>query len=398
MQTVVVNQELVSWSRSYSGRKFHAALADFPYGYHFMSATWDDPKQITRSQVVRYLPSGQRMTTVPENIEFQNAVRQWGEAILPHLFPGALIFVFAGPRMWHRLASGMEDAGFTMWDTIMWLYGRGFPKGQDSRKMIDKRNGNGREVLGRNPNSRESSGWDGYRTPALKPAWEPILCFRAPRCGMTYAELALRYGTGALNIGGSRIGDDELPEAKAGQSRIGTFLRNNMVTPARKGRYPANLILDEESAIMMEAQKIGASRPFYCAKASPEERNAGCENLPLIISGMSGGAQAYGEGYDKGQGIGLNRVIGRYNDHPCVKPLALTRHLASLLLPPALVAPRRLWAPFAGSGSEMIGAMQAGWDEIVGIEQNPHYCEIARARLEHWRNLLPSAPARNDAA
>ena len=81
----------------------------------------------------------------------------------------------------------------------------------------------------------------------------------------------------------------------------------------------------------------------------------------------------------------LSDRISKAVGHPTVKPLALCRHLATLLLPAASVAPRRLLVPFAGSGSEMIGAMQAGWDEIVGIEQDSDYCEIAKLRLQHWR-------------
>jgi DNA modification methylase len=104
---------------------------------------------------------------------------------------------------------------------------------------------------------------------------------------------------------------------------------------------------------MLEAQKSGASRLFYVPKASQKERNAGCEDLP--------------------------------NDHPCVKPLPLCRYLAALLLPAASVAQRRLVVPFCSSGSEIIGGVQAGWDEIVGVEQNAHYCEIAEARLRYWR-------------
>jgi len=67
-----------------------------------------------------------------------------------------------------------------------------------------------------------------------------------------------------------------------------------------------------------------------------------------------------------------------------VKPIALTRWLATLLLPPELYAPRRILIPFAGSGSEMIGALLAGWEEIVGIEMETEYVEIAEARLAHW--------------
>ena len=75
----------------------------------------------------------------------------------------------------------------------------------------------------------------------------------------------------------------------------------------------------------------------------------------------------------------------RRNSHPTIKPIALTRWLATLLLPPKEYAPRRLLVPFAGVGSEMIGAMQAGWEEIVGIELSEEYCEIGRARLAYWR-------------
>jgi DNA modification methylase len=52
-------------------------------------------------------------------------------------------------------------------------------------------------------------------------------------------------------------------------------------------------------------------------------------------------------------------------------------------LPPPEYQPRIL-IPFAGSGSEMIGALLAGWYEIVGIEMEQEYCEIAEARLKWW--------------
>ena len=97
---------------------------------------------MTKSQVVRYLPSGQRMTAV--NIVFQNAVQQWGEAMLPMLYPGALVMIFAGPRMWEWVATGMQMAGLEHWETF-WLHAQGFPKSQDIGRMLDKANGNGHE-------------------------------------------------------------------------------------------------------------------------------------------------------------------------------------------------------------------------------------------------------------
>jgi site-specific DNA-methyltransferase (adenine-specific) len=77
------------------------------------------------------------------------------------------------------------------------------------------------------------------------------------------------------------------------------------------------------------------------------------------------------------------------NPHPTVKPIALVRHLATLLLPPSEYAPRRLLVPFAGVASEMIGAVLAGWDYVLGIEMGAAYCDIGTARLEHWCQQPP---------
>jgi hypothetical protein len=360
-----------------------------------MGAKWDDPKQMTKNQVHSYLPPGQRMTTLQENIAFQQACKEWGEAMLPHLYPGALVFMFGGPRMFAWLAIGMQLAGFEMWDTFCWLHGEGFPKAQG---VIPETN----QVY--------ANAWQGYKTPALKPAWEAILCFRAPKRGMTYAELALKFGTACLNVDGGRIGTNRAsthngPAETFGGGEPGRGSDTNSYKEP-SGRYPPNLVLDESAGLMLDEQsKVGASRFFYCPKASTRERNAGCEDLPDRIKpgGMrtaNGDAEKGHANFDKG----FQDTIQK-NDHTCVKPLALCKYLATLLLPPEIVNPRRLLVPFAGSGSEMIGAQQAGWDEIVGIEQDAGYCEIAIRRIEYWRTASiattvspPSSPERTDAA
>lgn len=74
-------------------------------------------------------------------------------------------------------------------------------------------------------------------------------------------------------------------------------------------------------------------------------------------------------------------------DHPTVKPISLAQHLATLLLPPIEYSPRRILIPFSGSGSEIIGAMLAGWDEIVAVEMEPEYVEIAQERVAWWQNI-----------
>lgn len=93
----------------------------------------------------------------------------------------------------------------------------------------------------------------------------------------------------------------------------------------------------------------------------------------------------------------LRGMTRRRNLHPTLKPISLARHLATLLLPPAEYAPRRLLVPFSGAGSEMIGALLAGWDKIVGVELEADHCRIAEARLAYWQQrkhefLDPSKP------
>lgn len=412
----VHNAEITAWAASEAGRiqrgesePYHAVLCDPPYGIAFMGKEWDDPGG----------PGA-----------FQIQAKEWGTALLPLLYPGALVFMFAGTRMWHRLASGMEDAGFHLWDTLMWLHGQGFPKAQDISKLIDQKLGIERPVIGKQstqigsyllskegpgpggnkpavksrftgdivggPASEQSAPWSGHKTAQLKPAWEPILCFRALDNGKGYAALALEYGSGALNVDAGRIGTElvivhgykgeDCMEAMKGKPVDGLPSYS-----AHEGRYPANLVLDEESAALLNEQSGilksgvaikehldgrvynahqswghkakrggnvsfqdngGASRFFYCAKADTSERNAGLEIV---------------------------------NKHPTVKPIDLNRWLSAMLLPPDSIQPRRLLVPFSGVGSEMAGAMLAGWDEIVGVEQDAGYCEIANVRLAFWK-------------
>ena len=76
------------------------------------------------------------------------------------------------------------------------------------------------------------------------------------------------------------------------------------------------------------------------------------------------------------------------NHHPSVKPLDLCRYLATMILPPKRDTPRKLLVPYAGTGSEMIGAVMAGWDEVLGIELEQEYVEIAHRRIGYWKGKV----------
>lgn len=114
-----------------------------------------------------------------------------------------------------------------------------------------------------------------------------------------------------------------------------------------------------------------AARFFYCAKASKADRNDGCDGLPLRASGMV--SNTSGQHITRRDGGAPSPTA---NNHPTVKPTDLMRYLCRLVTPPGGL----VLDPFMGSGSTGRGAVAEGF-RFVGIDMDPHYVEIARARI-----------------
>ena len=261
--------------------------------------------------------------------------------------------------------------------------------------------------------TEDGRNWDGWGT-HLKPAHEPIVMARKPISENSVADNVLKHGTGGINIDGCRtensdakypdtnpdfrdqgkqskenIGIDKLSfgqtqnvkrkkVVRKSRSEDGVWTDNNSGMKQEdnhyadadpRGRFPANVIHDglEESW----------ARYFYCAKTSKSERNQGLDNFDTKRVGMSNGAQSKGDGYDKGQGIGLNRVIERKNTHPTVKPLKLMKYLCRLVTP----KDGTVLDPFMGSGSTGMAAKDESFD-FIGIEKEKEYYDIANSRIK----------------
>lgn len=167
-----------------------AIVTDPPYLIGFMGRTWD--RQVE-----------------------QNWHHLWATEALRVLGPGAHLLAFGGTRTFHRLTCALEDAGFEIRDCLSWLYGSGFPKSLN----LD-------------------GDWQGWGT-ALKPAWEPIVLARKPLAERNVASNVQRFGTGALNIDGARIGErDEskmyVVSLRLGRSFIGIELNPEYAEMARR--------------------------------------------------------------------------------------------------------------------------------------------------------------------
>lgn len=325
-----------------------AIVTDPPYGLSFMGKEWDH--------------------AAPGKEYWQECKRV--------LKPGGFLLAMGGTRTFHRLTCAIEDAGLEIRDCIMWLYGSGFPK------------------------SHNHFGIEGFGT-ALKPSWEPIIMAMKP-CDSTFKQNAEKWGQAGINIEGCRIPTkDEL-----GRVTSSDTLYEGGLKKEKGSRWPANLILDEEAAQMLDEQsgylksgahkpllrpksnevygkfahaninefsanEGGASRFFYCPKASPSERNKGLEGRPLKEK--------------KTLNDYLHSSVGRTasksgapmaNNHPTVKPVSLMEYLIKLVMPKSGGI---LLDPFAGSGTTILAAKRLGF-EAIGIEKDPNYFEIAQVR------------------
>lgn len=348
-------------------KSFDAALGDPPYGLKFMGQRWD--------------------YRVPSAILWANVLRV--------LKPGAFGMFFGGSRTFHRLMVAIEDGGFEVRDLLLWLYIEGWPKSLDIAKAFDKDAGHWRGrangVLSKSPSlagphynrtnkgdaiSDEAVAWDGYGT-CLKPAFEPIALVRRMPEG-SIIENARRYGVGGLDIEQSKVGDEERINPPASLSRsmfkgLAGERSRKKIGPGTVRRYPANVVIDEGAAAYLELLHDGISRCFYSPKADRAERDAGLD----------------GEDFEAHSnfGVGMLRDGARgqstdvKNTHETVKPIELVRYFARMMLPPARSTPRRILVPFSGSGSEMIACLQAGWDEVVGIEREAKHIKVAEGRI-----------------
>ena len=376
---------------------FDASFCDPPYGMNFMNQKWD--------------------YGVPPSDVWQEVQRV--------LKPGAFLLAFGGTRTQHRVTCAIEDAGFEIRDCIMWVYGSGWPKSLDISKAIDKAAGAIREDLEPNPNkigrtkdmrggryvgsgeiddmanvcrmtklaTNTAKQWEGYKG-SIKPAYEPCIMAMKPLEG-TFAQNALKYGVAGLNIDACRITTDEkvTNHARGVGSAISKGVYGNskeqntfQTSGQTLGRWPANLIHDgsEEVLQLFPLTKSGAKSPTH-KRHVPRLGNGHCYSddrggsYPRLWPGDSGSASRFfycAKASRKERGEG--------NNHTCVKPIDLSRYLAKLLLPPKRETPRTILVPFSGSGSEMIGALLAGWDRVVGIEIVPEYVTIAKTRLTSY--------------
>lgn len=391
-----------------------ACVTDPPYGIGFMGREWDTfkpgeaerrivPNRAIESDNPNLRGRTRGPASSPSAVDydyssaglraFQEWTERWAREVFRVMKPGAYIVVCCAPRSYHRMACGIEDAGFVIRDKFSWLFGSGFPKNFN---------------LG-----------DGKGT-ALKPAHEPIALAWKPFKGSIKA-CHEQHGTAALNIDACRIqgGPSEGGTAGSG-SPLGRISDDAWEPKAQRrvidrelvlGRWPSNVLLDEEAARLLDEQtgelvsggtpesrnadkfrntygafkggesengigrsQGGASRFYYVAKPSREERDFGCDALP--VRDADAYAEHRGRRMDAAERIDGKPLAQGRNIHPTVKPVELMRYLVKLVTPPdGLVLD-----PFTGSGTTGM-ACRYEHRRFIGVEREAEYIEIAKRRI-----------------
>jgi site-specific DNA-methyltransferase (adenine-specific) len=387
---------------------------------------------------------GKEWDSHPDPSAYQTWCQQWATECLRVLKPGGYLLAFGGTRTYHRLACAIEDAGFEIRDSLMWLYGQGFPKSLDVGKAINKA-----------AVASEAARWDGWGT-ALKPAHEPVVVARKPLVG-TVAANVLTHGTGALNIDACRIAyvsEEDRPtqdawnrmgsSGSAGANGYAEQFTQGMkdayrdgAIPVPSGRWPANIVLSHadgcrptgtvtevtgggargtsgfaggyERGDGYAGREVTSTRwtcepgcpvPELDAQSGPSSSRKGRPRSGSRKDGEVFGPKASGFNGEVGpeyddQG-GASRffycakaskserpsveVGGRMVLHPTVKPLALMRWLVRLVTPPGGL----VLDPFLGSGTTAEACVLERM-RCLGIEREAEYLSLVEQRLERMR-------------
>ncbi len=292
-----------------------AVVTDPPYEINFMNKGWDNT-----------------------GIVFQ---KETWEKVLKVLKHGGHLLAFNHSRTFHRMAVAIEDAGFQIRDTIMWLYGSGFPKSHDVSKAIDRQFGVERKkgIEGRyskrrpqnivktnigafkgmgaynsslitKPATDEAKQWEGWGS-ALKPSYEPIILARKPLDG-TIADNVLKHGVGGLNIDECRVGYEDTPNPatnpkfrqtqnykmpEKGQESNGAVSFTSSLNDVNLlGRFPANTIhdgSDEVVDLFPETAKAGNVKPSDMTKGTSTFGIGQIKVNPAIVGDEGGSAARF---------------------------------------------------------------------------------------------------------
>jgi DNA modification methylase len=304
------------------------------------------------------------MLPIKALFNYQLWCAMWASECLRILKPGGHLLAFNGSRTYHRMACGIEDAGFECRDTMHWTYGRGKPSGTRPWQAMDRMDGFARapkstdwEKAKKQPEKRfnveqaqSENGikWEGWHT-GLKPSHELIGVFRKPFKGPVHRNMLL-HGTGAYNVDACAI---PIPGGNAERWPANTILTHSPWC----GFTPGDCA-DDCPVALLEHQHPGAGAYFGVTRWEQGEHE------PFTYVNKPHNKERHG-----------TMDAGQSNDHPTVKPVAMLEALVRLVTPPG----GRVADPFAGSGTTGLACIRRGYFPIL-VERDAAHLPTIRQR------------------
>jgi len=421
----LINANVVDWANQYNGEKFHAILCDPPYGLKFMGKAWDSPENVafhkeTWEAISKVMYPGALVIAFSSTRTWHRlAVAMEDAGLVMH--PTIMNWCFSSGFPKAARIDTYIDAQAGVQQRVVGIASdgsgrRNIKNAENGYRPNPYSEGDTYEVT--EPVTELAQEWFGHRygRQALKPAVEPILVSQVPYPKKVKPlNSMIETGAGAYNIDDCRVkgakGNGVWGTNQVNCQSAFNASKNNSsyrTVQNNKGRWPANFLLQHtpdcrylgKLPVEPDGESDELVDTWDCTSECPVTR---LNDQSGEMSPKDGGAARYFYQSDwsleveerlemadpvfycpKASQRERNDGLEKRNPHNTVKPIKLAKYLATLLLPPKRYAPRRILVPFAGSGSEMIGAMLAGWEQIVGVEITPEYIPVAEARLRYW--------------
>ncbi len=419
----VIHGDCLEVLKTFPDNYFDSLITDPPAGISFMGKNWDNHK------------GGM--------LQWINWMSEVMSESLRVMKPGACGLVWSIPRTSHWTGMALELAGFRLIDVIHHCNGSGFPKGQDVGKILDKMAGEEREIVETKrktpsfnekwnygnslqtynqqitaPATPEAKQYDGWKTPALKPAVEGWWLVQKPISESSIARNILKHGVGGLNIEECRIETTEINNSPTYEcvgylgvspEPLVRYRKNGGGATSPSGRYPANLILScgadcdvDNHAPDCPVSVIGEQSGISVSKESMKTTNncgflKSAKNLLKHSEGFTD--QGTAARYFKQLPFDPETVNSIYyqakastkdrscngavdNVHPTVKSRHLMGYLIKLITPPDGI----VLDPFGGSGTTGVAAKENGFNYVL-IEREQEYIDIINKRVEATKCL-----------
>jgi DNA modification methylase len=313
----------------------HYLLSDPPYGIKIMGEKWDS--------------------------DIALKVATW-EHIRRFLDKGAMTTVYSQPKTVFQMGHAMESAGFESHGLIGWLHLSGFCS---PARVTDK--------------DDTESPWFDYRygSDSLRPLFEPVIIAQNPFDKGNKRIQILDGNLGAYNIAESR-----LPNGKHPPNIIASHHPDCTNDKGCSPHCPSRAIVGKNGSDYFNVFRWAYNELetlFYSKKPSTWEKEAGLEDFDYqTMQRVNSGGFSKDKKFEPKQ---------RKNPHRTVKPIEAGKYLAKLFQPPQ-DEKNTIFIPFCGTGSEIIGAMLAGWKNIIAIELDSGYAAIAQARVDFWKSRV----------